>query len=81
MNEARVLRESLDPVLAADPRFSRVSLHIMTHPALVANGEVADTKALEDLRNIIVAPKGVHFQVIIHVDIDAEPTTQKRIAE
>jgi hypothetical protein len=76
MNE---IRRRVEPALAADPRFKDVRMTVSTHPGLVVRGEVADAKALDDLRAAVAAAPGVPAdgmsRVIWRVEVQGGPAT------
>jgi hypothetical protein len=63
MAEARETIDRVRPTVSADPRFSRVEMHVLTNPQLRVHGDVPDAAALDDLKRIVVAPRGAHFLV------------------
>jgi hypothetical protein len=75
MRAADALRQQVQPKLASDPRFSRVSLSVWTHPSLQVLGEVPDEAALRDLERLVQAPPDAPFRVMFGVNVASTAAT------
>ena len=77
MDAARAFSEQLAPKLAADPRFKTIRLGVMTHPSLVVSGEIADEKALDDLRALVTPPPAATYRLLFHVRLSSASTNAR----
>ncbi len=69
MTSADEFAERLVPVLRADSRFSAVEIRQSSAPAVILAGQVADAKALRDLKAIATAPPDAEFRVSVQVRV------------
>jgi hypothetical protein len=77
LHAAEEFRELVQPSVAADRRFSAITMGVLTNLTLSVDGEVPDEKALHDLQQMLLAPADAPFRVRMHVTVATGAATRK----
>lgn len=75
LRAAEDFQKRVEPTIAADPRFSAVTMGVLTNQTLRVDGEVPNDIALHDLQKILVLPTGAPFRIAMRVTVAKGATT------